>query len=187
MTTESIMTSRLITLRPADKVADALQIMHRHHVRNLPVVDENGSFIGLFGIRCLSRLLLPGAARDLDRYSISDLGFLPDETAQMAKRWHTIASQPVANFLEKEEKLFFCTPETTFPQLLELIDRSRNSSLPVIVVTGKTRKLVGMVSAWDILEGFVMKLLVKKADTDHRAAENSGPDEKTPPSPAGSQ
>jgi CBS domain-containing protein len=165
MTTDSIMTSRVITLKPDDRVVDALKLMHRHHVRNLPVVDMEGSFIGLFGVRRLSRLLLPIAARDLNQYSITDLSFLPDETDQLRERWQHVASRHVSEFLEKEKKLLFCKPETTFPQLLELIDRSKDSSLPVIVVEGKTRKLVGMVSAWDILEGIIMKLLAESSNT----------------------
>ena len=52
MTTASIMTSRVITLRADDKVIDALRTMHQYHIRNLPVVDDNGSFVGLFGV-CL--------------------------------------------------------------------------------------------------------------------------------------
>ena len=102
MTTESIMTSRVVTLRPDDKVLDALRIMHREHIRNLPVVDAEGSFIGLFGVRRLGRLLLPQAARDLDRYSISDLSFLPDEVDQLASRWREVAARPVSDFLEKD-------------------------------------------------------------------------------------
>ena len=159
MTTESIMTSRVVTLRPDDKVLDALRIMHREHIRNLPVVDAEGSFIGLFGVRRLGRLLLPQAARDLDRYSISDLSFLPDEVDQLASRWREVAARPVSDFLEKESKLLFCTPETSFPQLLELLEKSKDSSLPVIVVRDKSRKLAGMVSSWDIMESIIIKLL----------------------------
>lgn len=159
MTTESIMTSRVITLRPDDKVLDAVLIMHREHIRNLPVVDANGSFVGLFGVRRLGHLLLPQAARDLDRYSISDLSFLPDETDQLAERWQEVASRPVSEFLEKDSKLQFCTPETSFPQLLELLEKSKDASLPVIVVSDKTRKLAGMVSSWDIMESIIIKLL----------------------------
>ena len=163
MTTESIMTARVITLRPDDKVVDALQLMRKHHIRNLPVVDGNGSFIGLFGVRRLASLLLPEAARDLNRYSISDLGFMPDDTGKMAERWGEIALKPVSEFLEKKKKLLFCSPDTTFPQILELFERSKDSSLPVIVVEGKTRKLAGIVSVWDVMEGLVMKLLNEKS------------------------
>jgi acetoin utilization protein AcuB len=166
MTTGKIMTSRVITLQPDDRVADALALMHKHHVRNMPVVDDSGAFIGLFGVRRLGHLLLPRAAVDLSRYSVADLSFLPDEIRQMSERWQEVAREPVARFLEKKKKLLFCTPDTSFPQLLELIEQSKDSSLPVIVVEGDTKKLVGMVSAWDVLEGVVMKLLVRGESAD---------------------
>ena len=73
MTTESIMTSALFTLSPTDTVADALSLMQERKVRNLPVVDASGAFVGLFGMRRLSHLLLPIAALDLGAHSISDL------------------------------------------------------------------------------------------------------------------
>jgi CBS domain-containing protein len=120
--------------------------MHEHHVRNLPVVDEEGSFIGLFGLRRLSHLLLPRAALNLGKHSVSSLHFLPDEVVQMGDRWHKIADQPVENFLEKPSKLLFCKPGTAFPELLALLDESKDTSLPVIVIKGKSKKLVGMVS-----------------------------------------
>ncbi len=176
MTTRSIMTSRVITIRPTDKVADAMVLMHKHHVRNLPVVDDDGVFVGLFGVRRLARTLLPKAAVDFSRYSVADLSFLPDEIPQMSERWQEVARKPVESFLEKEKKLLFCTPDTRFPQLLELIEQSKDSSLPVIVVEGNTRKLAGMVSAWDVLEGIIMKLLAETPGVDNDPAPDAGPD-----------
>ena len=64
----------------------------------------------------------------------------------------------------KKKKLLFCTPETAFPELLALLDESKDSSLPVIVVEGETRKVVGMVSSWDVLEGIIMGRLVNGKD-----------------------
>jgi len=156
------MTSALFTLSPDDTVADALSLMHSKEVHNLPVVDESGAFIGLFGLRRLSHLLLPKAALDLGEHVISDLQFLPDEVVQNGARWHEISEQPVKNFLEKKKKLIFCTPQTSFPELLALLDESKDTSLPVIVVDGKNRKVVGMVSSWDVLEGVIMGRLVNK-------------------------
>ncbi len=172
MTTKNIMTSGLYTLKPSDTVADALSVMHKKHVRNLPVVDSKGMFIGLFGLRRLSHLLLPKAALDLGKHSLSELHFLPDEVFQMGDRWHEIANQPVSNFLEKKKKLLFCTPETAFPALLALLDESQDTSLPVIVVEGDTQKLVGMVSAWDVLEEIIMKRLIKGAEAGETSADN---------------
>ena len=160
------MTSGLYTLKPTDSVADAMSLMHKKHVRNIPIVDESGMFVGLFGLRRLSRLLLPKAALSLGQHSISDLHFLPDEILQMGDRWREIADQPVKNFLEKKKKLLFCTPDTAFPHLLALLDESKDSSLPVIVVEGDSQKLVGMVSTWDVLEGIIMGRLISDKETD---------------------
>ncbi|RDH90398.1 MAG: hypothetical protein DIZ77_12770 [endosymbiont of Seepiophila jonesi] len=58
MTAESIMSFRLVKLKPTDKVCDALRVMHAQQIRNLPVVDENDQFVGLFGIRRQTRMAL---------------------------------------------------------------------------------------------------------------------------------
>ena len=116
MTAESIMTSRLQTVLPSDTVAHALRLMHKNQIRNLPVVDEQGNFVGLFGVRRLKRILLPKAATDLDRFSLSDLSFLPDEMAQINERLRNAGNRPVSEFLEKKAKLIICKPGTTFPE-----------------------------------------------------------------------
>ena len=80
MTVENIMSFRLVKLKPTDKVCDALSIMHQTQIRNLPVVDENDEFIGLFGIRPLIRLLLPNAGKI--KFGLKDLSFMPDEVGE---------------------------------------------------------------------------------------------------------
>ena len=70
------MSRRLVKLKPTDRVCDALNIMHEKQIRNLPVVDEDDQFIGLFGIRPLVRILLPDAAKI--RFGLKDLSFMPD-------------------------------------------------------------------------------------------------------------
>jgi len=165
MTAKNIMTSRVITVHPADKVSDALLLMHKHHVRNLPVVDESGEFVGLFGVRRLGRLLLPKAASELGRYSLTDLSFMPENPGEMMEHMHEIARKPVADYLEKEKNLLFCKPDTPVPELLKLLEESKDTSLPVIVITHKGKKLVGLVSVWDVLEWIVFITFVKH-DTD---------------------
>lgn len=160
MTTASLMSSKLFTVKPEDTVADALQLMYREHVHNLPVVDDNGDFVGLFGLRLLSRILLPLVASDLGRHRISNLHFLPDETLLVTDRWQQVADQPVVNFLENRKKIRFCTPDTRLPQLLSLIDSSGGATLPVIVVDHDSSHVVGMISSWDVLETIVMGCLV---------------------------
>ena len=157
------MTSRLFTVRPDEKVAEALQLMYRERVHNLPVVDDQGDFVGLFGLRLLSRILLPLVGSDLGRHRIASFHFLPDETLLVSDRWQEVADQPVINFLESKKKLRFCSPDTRLPQLLSLLDSSGGTTLPVIVVEEGGSRLVGMISPWDVLENIVMGCLVNGA------------------------
>ncbi len=162
MTVESIMSFRLVKLKPTDKVCDALAIMHEQQIRNLPVVDENDEFIGLFGIRSLIRSLLPKAGKI--RFGLKDLSFMPDDMKGMYERLGEMGQQPVSEYLEKKKNLTFCKPSTSFPEVFELLDQSMNSSLPVIVVKGKRKKLVGMVSSWDVVEKLLMNMALTGPD-----------------------
>ncbi len=164
MTAKSIMSFRLVKLKPTDKVCDALQIMHTQQIRNLPVVDENDQFVGLFGVRRLTRLMLPQAAQM--NFGLQDLSFMPDEKGEMLERMMDVSQRPVSDFLEKKKRLMFCKPSASFPEVLELLDQSPDTSLPVIIVKGKKKKLVGMVSAWDVIE----KLLVNICNIESTAA-----------------
>lgn len=165
MTVENIMSFRLVKLKPTDKVCDALRIMHETQIRNLPVVDENDEFVGLFGIRPLIRLLLPQAGKI--KYGLKDLSFMPDEVGELYKRLEKVGQKPVADFLEKNKHLTFCKPSTSFPEVFEMLDQSSDSSLPVIVVKGKRKKLVGMVSSWDVLERLLMDIFVNGNHGEH--------------------
>ncbi|MES9862322.1 MAG: CBS domain-containing protein [Candidatus Thiodiazotropha sp. LLP2] len=158
------MTFRLRKLSPTDKVCDALQIMHTHQIRNLPVVDDDDQFIGLFGIRRIISLLLPKAAQ-ID-YGLKDLSFMSDEVEELYKRLGDIGQKPVTDFLEKKKMLVFCKPSTPFPEVLELLDQNPDTSLPVIIVKGKKRKLVGMLSSWDVLDKLVMNMISGNQDGD---------------------
>ena len=162
MTVETIMSFRLEKLKPTDKVCDALRIMHKQQIRNLPVVDEHEQFVGLFGIRRLIHLLLPKAAQM--EHGLKELSFMPDDLGELYDRLEDIGHRPVSDFLEKKKNLLFCKPSTPFPKVLELLNESQDTSLPVIVVKGKKKKLVGMVSAWDVLEKLVINVYAAEKD-----------------------
>lgn len=180
MTVKNIMSHRLVKLKPTDRVCHALNIMHEKQIRNLPVVDENDQFIGLFGIRPLVKILLPEAGRI--KFGLKDLSFMPDELGELYKRLRDIAQKPVSDFLEKKKKLTFCKPSTSFPEVLELLDQSPDSSLPVIVVKGKRKKLVGMVSSWDVLEKIVMNTVAGGDKLENPCADKSDDQAEKPES-----
>jgi len=151
------MTCRIEKLKPTDKASDAFRLMHSRQIRNLPIVDADDQFIGLFGIRRLIHLMLPKAAQI--EFGLKDLSFMPDELGELHKRLIDIGRTPVVELMEPIRDLTFCAPSTPFPEVLELLDKSADTSLPIIVVDGDSKKLVGMVSAWDVLEKIVINCL----------------------------
>jgi CBS domain-containing membrane protein len=46
-TLDAIMTTELITLLPTANLAEARELMHKHKIHHLPVVDDNNMLIGL--------------------------------------------------------------------------------------------------------------------------------------------
>jgi CBS domain-containing protein len=157
MTATSIMTQDLTLLRSTDTVKDGLRLMHEKKVRTLPVVDEEGGFVGLFGIRQVVHLLLPKAAQIVD--GLTDLSFMPDDEDELHARIEAVDDEPVSAYLEAADDLLICEPTTPLPEVLELLHLSFNTSLPVLVVDNESRALVGMVSGWDILEKIVMDVV----------------------------
>lgn len=158
MTTTTIMTKEIVSLKADDTIATALQLMCKHSIHNLPVLDDKGIFLGLFSLRRLSRELLPKAAK-LDQNSLlMHINFMSDGTDELLKRLNKLGKQPVSILLEKTSKLRLCNPETSLPELLQLLFENP-TSLPVVVVEGKKKKLVGMVSNWDVLTKLTINLL----------------------------
>ena len=158
MTTKAIMSTDVAVLKPDDTVATALQMMRDRQVHNLPVLDDDGYFIGLFSLRRFSRELLPKAAK-LDEHSLQmHINFMPDSADQLHQRLIKLGKQPVSELLEKQSKLRFCKPETPLPELLVLLSENP-TSLPVVVIEGEKKKLAGMVSNWDVLARLAVNLL----------------------------
>ena len=156
------MTRELSLLRPDDSVRDGLRLMHEKRVRTLPVVDEDGGFVGLFGVRQVIHLLLPRVARI--EGGLTNLSFMPDNEEELQARIEAVDDLPVSDFLEPRGDLLICKPTTPLPEVLELLHQSFKTSLPVLVIDNHSQKLVGMVSGWDILEKIVMEVVGGKDD-----------------------
>ena len=161
MTVKSIMTANVVTLKPADTVADGLVLMCREGIHNIPVVDDNECFVGLFSLRRITSELLPKAARLGPKVLDFELNFMPDEPDELVRRLQKIGRQPVSELLEKRKKLRFCSPDTPIPEMLKLLSENP-TSLPVLVVKGKEQKLQGMVSNWDVLTKLAVTLVTGK-------------------------
>ncbi len=162
MTAQSIMTSPALTLSSNDKVLDALLLMSKHHIHNLPVVDDQGCFLGLFGMKRLIQSLLPNAIK-LKHHglTLTNLEFMTDDPDGLVQDLKAVGGHPVKDFIVEEKSLCFCQPDTPFYELLNLLYQCSDHSLPVLIVENNhqhSKRVVGMVSAWDILDKVALQV-----------------------------
>ena len=163
MSAETIMSNDLFTLTPDVTVAEALQAMCDHKVHNIPVVDRDGAFVGLFSLRRITHALLPMAAQVEDGGLNIDMSFVTDSSDAYLDRLLRIGHKPISEFLEKKKKLRFCKRDPPIPKILQLLSENP-TSLPVVVVKGKQKKVVGMVSTWDVLTKIATSLSSRISD-----------------------
>ena len=155
----------LVVVGEYTPIEEAIRQMVEKRLKRLPVVDADGSFVGLFSLRRITHALLPMAAQIEPGALNFSMSFVSDQADDYLERLRRIGEQPVSTLLEKRKKLRFCSPDTPIPQLLQLLTENP-TSLPVLVVEGEHQKVVGMVSTWDVLTKIAMHLYGDEAQTD---------------------
>lgn len=180
MSAKKIMSAEIHTLASSDTVANAIALMCEKQVHNIPVVNKDGSFLGLFSLHKITRALLPKAAQ-LDQEQLRmGLSFMTDNQDKILRRLKELGETPVSELLEKKSKLRFCRPETPLPEMLQLLYENP-VSLPVLVMDGKKDRVVGMISSWDVLTKIAVNLCIpKKAEqlTENRDTPEPSNDKK---------
>lgn len=147
MSAEQFMSRDPVTAHADERVRDALVKMCDKHIHNLPVMDSEGKFIGLFGLRNLLHALLPRAATISP--ALESLHFLADNLEEVIESLQEVADQPVKSYLDREHLILCRTDEPIMEVIRKLYEAP--TSLPVVLVEGDGAHLVGMISYWDIL------------------------------------
>jgi CBS domain-containing protein len=144
------MTASPAVVLPAQTVAEALELLMRHRLLALPVVERDQRYRGMFRRSLLIGRLLPRIAQLEDKLDnvariIEAMG--ASETLDHVRaRFAAIAQDRVLEHVDKITPPL--RPDTPLMDTVHLLARTR-SILPV--VDERTGKLVGVVSAWDLL------------------------------------
>jgi CBS domain-containing protein len=145
MTAESVMDPHPTVLKPTDTIKTAADYIMQNRYRSLPVVDKEGHYIGVFGVNCLLRLVLPKAI--MMESGLENVGFIQESLHDLHERLHEVEDQPITTCLTKD--ITTVTPNTPLVETLLLLYRTRIS---IPVVAPGTGKLVGMISYFDVGE-----------------------------------
>ena len=144
-TARDVMDPNPSVLRATDKISDGVGIIMGRRYRNLPVVDDQGRFLGVFGVQCLLRTALPKAA--LVKDGLNSVTFVRETLKDLRQRLAAVENEPVTYCLTEDVPVVF--PETPLLETLLILYRNRIS---IPVVDKDTGALVGMISYFDVGE-----------------------------------
>lgn len=141
-------------LSPEMDLTECVRTLLQNRVLAMPVVDESGRYLGQFRKNLLVSAVLPQVAVHDPRFEriarMIDAGLLHDTMAEVHERFAAIADEPVSRYLDTEAPVL--RPEQPLVTAMFYLFQGRNF-LPVVEpVSGL---LVGVVSAWDVLENII--------------------------------
>jgi len=138
------MTHKVIAVRPETSIIDARDLMLKHRIRHLPVVEDDDSLVGIITDRDV-RSILPAAfyAKSDTHMEVGDFSSLKVAEA-MTPNPRTVS------------------PEDTIEDVLLQIQALRVGALPVVDRQGR---LQGLISVRDLLRAFINVLGIEEPGT----------------------
>jgi len=145
MSAASLMDPNPTVLKPTDIISTAAEYIMQHRYRSLPVVDEDGCYMGVFGVNCLLRLVLPRAA--IMEQGLESVPFIHESLTDLHQRLREVENEPITICMRSEIETV--PPDHPMVETLLILYRTKTS---IPVVEPGSCKLLGMVSYWDVGE-----------------------------------
>ena len=143
MNASEVMDPEPSTLKPTDTIGYGAEIIMHSRYRSLPVVDENFCYVGMFGVNCLLKQVIPKAV--FLHKGLENISFIHESLQDLYDRFNEVRNQPISICLSHDIKAV--APDAPLTEtLLQLYDTK--SSIPV--VDPKSEKLLGMISYFDV-------------------------------------
>jgi len=144
MTARLCMNPNPVFLRTSDTVARGAELIMSKQRRSLPVVDEEGRYVGMFSANCLLYLVLPQAAT-MEK-GLDSLPYVQNSMNDLRERLKKYLDKPVSLCLKKKD-VAVVHPDTPLVETLLTLYKAR-ANLPVVDrVSGR---LVGTISYYGI-------------------------------------
>jgi CBS-domain-containing membrane protein len=151
VTCQSIMATGYPVLTPNMSLLQCVRALLQNRVLAMPVVDDSGRYLGQFRKNLLVSALLPQVAVQDKRFEriarMIETGLLRATMPEVRDRFRAIAEEPVGRYLDTEAPVL--RPDQSIVTAMCYLYQGRNF-LPV--VEPATGRLVGVISAFDVLE-----------------------------------
>ena len=140
---KDIMKKDVITVGPKTDMAQAAKLLLENHINGLPVVEADGSLVGIL---CQSDLI--ARQKKLPIPSVFTLldGFFPLQSKRhLEKELHKMLALTVEEAMAKDP--VFVSPEATIEDVATLMVEKKFHTIPVV----EDNKLVGIIGKEDVL------------------------------------
>ena len=142
MKASEVMEPHPTTLSPGDSIEEAVKQMMAHRYRSLPVVDENGCYVGMFSVNCLLRQVIPDA---VFTHGLENVSFIHESMQDIYFRYSAVKHEPITICMHAD--IHSVHPDTPLTDTLLQLHETR---LSIPVVEPDSCKLLGMISYFDV-------------------------------------
>jgi CBS domain-containing protein len=139
-----VMTTPVISVTPATRTRDAIELMLTHHLSGLPVVDEAGKLVGILSEGDFVRRSELGTEKHRSRFIAFILG--PGRAAHDYTKSHARFVRGVMT-----EEVIAVSEDTSLSDLVALLEKHAIKRVPVL----RGDELIGMVTRSDLLRALV--------------------------------
>lgn len=144
MKATDIMSTDVVTVGPDASVQHVADLLVKHRISGMPVVDGSGRVIGLVSEGDLLRRADAGTGHERSWWLKLFLG-----SEGLAREYIHEHSRQVADVMSRE--IITAAPDTPVSELAEILEKHRIKRLPIV----KDGKLVGIVSRANLLHALV--------------------------------
>ena len=129
------MKKKIVTAPPSASLYEAQRLMREHNIRQIPVVSEDGTLLGIVSDRDIRAAVLPA-------------GLVPGFTAGKAEKFmkNTLVERMMTR------KVVTAMLTDTLEDAIVLLHDYRVNALPVVDAAGK---VAGIITRTDVLEAFI--------------------------------
>lgn len=144
MKVKEIMTKEVISIKPNDKIRDALSFLFKTKISGLPVIDFQGKLVGMFTEKDILSNILPSYIERVGKFVYEE------NPKSIKKKLEDLANLEVSKIMRKD--VVTVGEDTSLCEVAHLILTQRVRRIPVL---DKERKVVGIVAREDIVKAYI--------------------------------